>query len=170
MWKGESVETELTAYCDMHTELVHALASEFCYASCRIFVQNMLQQQQKHVCTMTTVSDIIQKQGLLQIDLLKIDVERAELDVLMGIAEPDWQRISQLVMEVHNVHGRLEHIIQLLKQNGGFPSVTITQDEQLKGSTIFNIYCCRTESKASTSYTSTDTTLTYQTISNGTSP
>jgi hypothetical protein len=35
------------------------------------------------------------------VDLLKIDVERAELDVLLGIDERDWPRIRQIVAEVH---------------------------------------------------------------------
>ena len=103
----------------------------------------MLQQQERHVCSMTTVSEIMQKHGLSHISLLKIDVERAELDVLAGIAYSDWQAVSQLVMEVHDVHNRLQQITQLLTRVAGFTFITVTQDEQLKGSTIHNIYCCR---------------------------
>ncbi len=29
-------------------------------------------------------------QGLQRVDLLKVDVERAELDVLQGVAQDDW--------------------------------------------------------------------------------
>lgn len=110
---------------------------------CRAFVANMWQQQQKHECAMTTVSNIMQNHSLSRIDLLKIDVERAELDVLLGISKTDWRLISQVVLEVHDVQGRLEHILQLLKNTAGFTSVTVTQDETLTGSTLYNIYCSR---------------------------
>ena len=111
--------------------------------SCRAFVANMWQQQQKHECSMTTVSNIVQDHSLSRIDLLKIDVERAELDVLLGISSTDWRVISQVVLEVHDVQGRLDRILQLLKDTAGFMSVTVTQDETLTGSTLYNIYCSR---------------------------
>ena len=133
--------------------------------ACRLFVKNMLQQQERHVCTMTTVSDIIHRHGLSHVSLLKIDVERAELDVLTGIAESDWQRISQVVLEVHDVQDRLHQVKQLLTEKAGFTSMIVTQDEQLKGSTIFNMYCCRTQSKPSKSYTNGHTTHAYHTAS-----
>lgn len=103
----------------------------------------MWQQQEKHECAMTTVSDIVQDNSLSKIDLLKIDVERAELDVLFGISRTDWRLISQVVLEVHDVQGRLEHILELLEHTAGFTSVTVTQDETLTGSTLYNIYCSR---------------------------
>ena len=108
-----------------------------------MFVANMWQQQQKHECAMTTVSNIVQDHNLSKIDLLKIDVERAELDVLSGISKTDWRLISQVVLEVHDVQGRLERILQLLKDTADFTSVTVTQDETLMGSTLYNIYCSR---------------------------
>lgn len=99
---------------------------------------------------MTTVSDIVQDHGLSKIDLLKIDVERAELDVLLGISNTDWQLISQVALEVHDVQGRLEFILELLKDTAGFTSVTVTQDETLTGSTLYNIYCNRSRQNTET--------------------
>lgn len=112
---------------------------------------------------MTTVSEIMQKHGLSHISLLKIDVERAELDVLAGIAYSDWQAISQLVMEVHDVQNRLQQITQLLTHVAGFSFVTVTQDAQLKGSTIHNIYCCREQTKSCSSNSNEYTSLLHRT-------
>ena len=42
-----------------------------------------------------------------KIDLLKIDVEKGELEVLNGIEDADWPRIHQIVMEVHDLDGRV---------------------------------------------------------------
>lgn len=104
----------------------------------------MLSQKQHYTCQMTTVSRMMQQHNLHKVDLLKIDVERAELDVLMGIAQDDWPKISQIVMEVHDTDNRLKVVTDLLKTTGGFDRVVVTQDQQLKGSTLYNMYCTRT--------------------------
>lgn len=44
-----------------------------------------------------------------------MDVEKNELDVLLGIQEQGWQKIKQVVMEVYNLDGRIEKITALLK-------------------------------------------------------
>jgi hypothetical protein len=41
-----------------------------------------------------------------RVALLKVDVERAELRVLQGVAQQDWPAIEQVVMEVGGVLGR----------------------------------------------------------------
>lgn len=51
-------------------------------------------------CKVRTLSGIIREHRLDRIDLLKIDVEGAEMDVLAGIEETDWTIVQQLVMEV----------------------------------------------------------------------
>ena len=38
-----------------------------------------------------------------KVSLLKVDVERAELDVLRGITREDWNNIHQVVMEVCHI-------------------------------------------------------------------
>ena len=105
----------------------------------------MLNQKRHYTCKMTTVSSIMEQHRLQHVDLLKIDVERAELDVLMGIAQEDFLRIKQIVMEVHDINDRLKHIASLLKITGKFDKIVVTQDQQLKGSTLFNMYCSRSK-------------------------
>jgi FkbM family methyltransferase len=50
-------------------------------------------------CRMCTLSDAIREHHVNRIDLLKIDVEGAELDVLRGIEESHWPLIRQISME-----------------------------------------------------------------------
>lgn len=83
--------------------------------------------------------------NLRHVDLLKIDVERAELDVLMGIAEDDFLKMKQIVMELHDIDERLKQVASLLKTTGKFDRIVVTQDQRLKGSTLFNMYCSRSE-------------------------
>ncbi|MFD3167090.1 amino acid adenylation domain-containing protein [Herpetosiphon sp. NSE202] len=66
-------------------------------------------------CQLRTLSEVIAEQQIERIDLLKIDVEKAEVDVLMGIKQADWLKIQQIVLEIDN-RENLEQIITMLKQ------------------------------------------------------
>jgi nonribosomal peptide synthetase DhbF len=65
-----------------------------------------------------TLTDAVAEIGPERIDLLKIDVEGAELDVLRGIAEPTWPLVRHVVVEVHDVAGRVERIRSMLESRG----------------------------------------------------
>jgi amino acid adenylation domain-containing protein/FkbM family methyltransferase len=92
-------------------------------------------------CKLRTVSEIMLAEKIERIDLLKIDVEKSELDVLAGIAEDDWEKIQQVVIEAHDVNGQLEQLIALLTSHGY--SVIAEQDHYLKGSNLYNVYATR---------------------------
>ncbi len=106
------------------------------------FKLNQAFQAQPVICQMRTVSDIIEEYQVQQIDLLKIDVERSELDVLMGIKLQDWNKIKQIVIEIHDEEGRLDQVTTLLKQHF-FHRITIEQEPGFEHSNIFNLYACR---------------------------
>ncbi|HEU5132300.1 MAG TPA: FkbM family methyltransferase, partial [Pyrinomonadaceae bacterium] len=102
-------------------------------------------------CRLRRLSSVIREEQIEQIDLLKIDVQRAELDVLRGIDSDDWNRIKQVVLEVHDrkgseSEGRAEEIRELL-QTHGF-AVVVEQDELLSGTDRYNVYAVRPELKA----------------------
>jgi FkbM family methyltransferase len=92
-------------------------------------------------CALTTISRVIHEQGVEQIDLLKIDAEKSELDVLAGIEEKDWAKIRQMVIEVHDGDGRLEEVKGLLEQHGY--GVAVEQDAALSGTGLYNLYAVR---------------------------
>lgn len=52
------------------------------------------------------------------IHLMKIDVEGAELEVLDGMSDNVWDRVQQLVVEVHNIDGRVDKIRKMLASKG----------------------------------------------------
>jgi FkbM family methyltransferase len=56
------------------------------------------------------------------VDLLKIDVEGAELDVLLGIDPEQWPLIRQAILEVPDHAGRLAEVCDLLSSHGLEPS------------------------------------------------
>jgi FkbM family methyltransferase len=51
------------------------------------------------------LSSVIDERGIDRVDLLKIDVQRAELDVLRGIDDRHWGLVRQVSMEVHDAPG-----------------------------------------------------------------
>jgi hypothetical protein len=75
------------------------------------------------VCPVTRLSDFLRAQEIEAVQLLKIDVEGAEMDVIEGIDERDWPRVEQLVVEVHDQDGRVERLAGLLRARG-FSTVT----------------------------------------------
>jgi amino acid adenylation domain-containing protein/FkbM family methyltransferase len=87
-----------------------------------------------------TLSGVIAEEGIEQIDLLKINVEKSELDVLRGIADRDWRKIKQISMEV-DVQGNLEAILVLLGQKG-FDYV-VEQDIWLTETPLCYVYAVR---------------------------
>jgi non-ribosomal peptide synthase protein (TIGR01720 family)/FkbM family methyltransferase len=93
------------------------------------------------VCQLRTISEVIREHNIERIDLLKVDVEKSELNVLRGIEEHDWVKIRQLVIEVHDVEGRLAEISELLKRRGYH--LIVEQDALLKNTAIYNLYATR---------------------------
>jgi amino acid adenylation domain-containing protein/FkbM family methyltransferase len=94
-----------------------------------------------YTCPVKSLSSVILENKIEIIDLLKIDVEKGELDVLTGIEENDWEKIRQVVIEVHNVDGRLEGIISQLK-NYGY-KVTCEQDTLYENTGLYNLFAVR---------------------------
>jgi FkbH-like protein/FkbM family methyltransferase len=93
-------------------------------------------------CQLVSVSDILAENGIDGIDLLKIDAEKSELDILQGIRDADWQKIRQIVVEVHDASGQIVAHVKALLQQKGFDLV-IDTEELLKGTGFFNIYAKR---------------------------
>ena len=76
-------------------------------------------------CDVATLSSILRTEQVAVVDLLKVDAEGMEGEVLLGVDRADWPRIRQVVVEVHDVDGRLAAITALLAGVGGFDTVTV---------------------------------------------
>ena len=95
-------------------------------------------ESQQYNCHLRTISDVLQEHAIERIDLLKIDVEKSELDVLSGIRGGDWHKIHQVVIEVHDIDDRLEKIAALLRNRGY--QITIDHDALLANTGLHTIY------------------------------
>lgn len=87
-----------------------------------------------------TLSSVIEEQALERIDLLKINVEKSELDVLLGVSPDDWPKLRQLVIEVDQDES-LEPIVALLRRHDFH--VEVEQDELLRDTALRYVYARR---------------------------
>ncbi|MFC5115038.1 FkbM family methyltransferase [Amycolatopsis halotolerans] len=78
-----------------------------------------------------TISGMLRANGIERVDLLKIDVEKSELEVLAGVEDADWARIDQVVAEVSGA-AEAEQAAALLRRHGF--AVEVTEDRELSGS------------------------------------
>ncbi|MBC9724550.1 FkbM family methyltransferase [Streptomyces sp. TRM68367] len=88
-----------------------------------------------------TVSDLLRRHAVSRVDLLKVDVERAELDVLRGIEDLHWPLIHTVVVEVHDEAGRLTAVQNLLHRHGF--TLEVHQDPLLAGTGLYELEAVR---------------------------
>ena len=67
------------------------------------------------------------------IALLKIDVEGDEEQVLHGLSASRWRTVQQVVIEVHDVDGRLERVCTLLRSHGFRVEATQQRSSTVRG-------------------------------------
>ncbi|MDY6838549.1 MAG: amino acid adenylation domain-containing protein [Thermodesulfobacteriota bacterium] len=91
-----------------------------------------------------TLSSVIKEEHVPCIHLLKINVEKSELDVLAGIEDDDWKKIDQMVLKV-DIEEHLDRVVSLLKNQGY--DVTVDQDNLLENTPIRSVYALRPSKK-----------------------
>jgi phthiocerol/phenolphthiocerol synthesis type-I polyketide synthase E len=96
---------------------------------------------QPYECEIVTLSQVIRQHHVPRIDLLKIDVQKSELQVIEGLDDEHWPLIRQLVIEVHDLGGRVQHVRALLERQGFY--VTVVQELLYRTSSISNLYATR---------------------------
>jgi FkbM family methyltransferase len=89
-------------------------------------------------CELRTVSGVMRAEGLGVVDLLKVDAEKAEEDVLLGVEEGDWAKVRQVAAEVHDKDGRLQRIVSLLESKGF--RVHVDQYAPFEHTGLYNIF------------------------------
>jgi len=92
-------------------------------------------------CPVETLSAVMRRERLVRIDLLKIDVEGAELDVLRGIDTADWPHLRQIVLEVEDLDGTLRRVRDALMSRGF--QIEVDQDPYLRGTPYYYVYARR---------------------------
>jgi FkbM family methyltransferase len=102
----------------------------------------LVRGKRKVECNLNTLSSIIESEKIEKIDLLKIDCEGAEWSVLNGISDNHWALIKSLVIEVHDLDGRLNQIQELLSEKG-LSKLHHEREVGLEDSVMFNLFALR---------------------------
>jgi FkbM family methyltransferase len=106
-------------------------------------------ESRTYSCPLRPLSHVLRERSIDRIDLLKIDVQKAEHEVLRGIAERDWSKIQQVVLEVHDRNGRLQDLESTLTDRGF--EVSTEQETLYEGTDIHNVYARRPDASTSDS-------------------
>ncbi|MDH3716818.1 MAG: FkbM family methyltransferase, partial [Planctomycetota bacterium] len=112
-------------------------------------IDDLLQERLKtetFPCELKTISQVIREQEIDCVDLLKIDVEKSEHEVLAGIDQQDWAKIRQIVVEVHNIDGRLDQLTGLLTEKDY--EIVVEPVKLVQDSDLYLVYATRPTSKA----------------------
>ncbi len=92
-------------------------------------------------CRLRTLSGVIREHGIERIDLLKVDAEKSEMDIFVGIEEEHWARIRRIIAEVHDIDGRVERAAELLRGHGF--EVVVEEDSSLQDTGIYHVFAQR---------------------------
>jgi len=80
-------------------------------------------------CKIRKLSQVLKEEGIDKIDILKVDVEGAELDVMKGMSTEDWKMVQTFAVEVHDGDSirNLAGVRDILTKNG-FTDIRQVQD------------------------------------------
>lgn len=98
-------------------------------------------------CEVKPLSQVLREERIARVDLLKVDVEGGEFDVLLGIADDDWPKIRQIVVEVEAFSTRAGDIEALLRKRG-FAHVSAKQSGATDAANDFGLLWARREDAA----------------------
>lgn len=100
-------------------------------------LKNRLDKQQ-HFCSVKTISSILAEENIEYIDLLKIDAEKSEFDIILGIEGSDFQKIGQVIVEIHEKNDNINKILKIFESNGFM--VKVSKDSNFKDTIMSSVY------------------------------
>ncbi|GAA1976472.1 FkbM family methyltransferase [Kitasatospora viridis] len=151
-YPGYSVMSTLREYADAAADkavvsrfLTDGRSDEKVLRRVDSLLSHRFQDRQEQV-RLRRLSQVIDEEGVERIDLLKIDVQRAELDVLAGLEARHWPLVQQVAMEIHDApgtstQGRLAWTVALLAAQGF--DVQVFQDDHLAGTDRHALFAVR---------------------------
>ena len=69
-------------------------------------------------CELWNLSEFLKQHDITKVDLLKMDAEQSEEEIMAGIADEDWAKIRQVVVEVHGGEAATKAMMDRLSQHG----------------------------------------------------
>lgn len=146
-WRLESMLEDAPLIVDENLPLLAPLLKPILVFALRAWA-NALGRSTKVMARTARLSDELERAGVgassgRRIGVLKVDVEGAELDVLRGLDDEDWDRVDQVAMEVESEENRTK-ACSILESHGLRPA--FAPAFKLKGkdtSRVWNIFAVR---------------------------
>jgi FkbM family methyltransferase len=101
----------------------------------------VMRELETHRVRVRPLSAVLDEQGVDRVDLLKIDVEGAELDVLRGLADRHWPLIRQAVVEVEGWRQNRDTVREVFVAHGF--TVSAEQDPVQAAADIGMVFAVR---------------------------
>jgi FkbM family methyltransferase len=105
------------------------------------FWQDFRAGARRYPVRVTTLAEVLDAEGDREVGLLKIDVERHELAVLRGLRPEQWNRVRQVVAEVHAIDDNLDAVVNLLQGHGY--TTDVFQETVFAGGSVHVVYATR---------------------------
>jgi hypothetical protein len=106
-----------------------------------VFARHYLTAIETHA-EFTTLSDAIDLYHMPRIDLLKVDVERSEVELLAGIRDDHWPIVRRVMMEIHDRSGQTAEVERLLRRRG-FTQFTTELDSVAPQEKVYLLHAAR---------------------------
>jgi len=88
-----------------------------------------------------TLSDVVSRLGLPRVDLLKVDVEGAEIDVMSGLDDDTWPAVARVVVELVDRGTALADMVGLLRAHA--MAVRVVRDPSAGTSGLCFVHAAR---------------------------
>lgn len=105
----------------------------------RWLVRNVVNKVEKVQAELTTLATMVEQTGVQRIDLLKIDVEGAEMAVLRGMSDEHWPKVQQVVMEAEDFNTVTE--IKTLLESKGFRVTSVASEREKMPGVTSEVSC-----------------------------
>ncbi len=92
-------------------------------------------------CEVVTLSHVIREHDIKTIHLLKMHVEKSELDVFAGIEENDWHKIQQIVVQIEG-ESQLLAVVEVLKSRG-YANIVTNRENYFEGVDSYLLFARR---------------------------
>src|SRR5207249_2661778 len=82
----------------------------------RIAYENKIDRDEYELVKTISLNDIVSKEGISCVHLLKMDCEGSEYDIIAGASKSTFSKISRIIVEYH--HGKAGEMVENLQQHG----------------------------------------------------